>query len=46
VREIASRPERIHFIRPPRENVAKAITQEEQAVWAVHFERLPQQLAR
>jgi uncharacterized protein YciI len=29
----------IYFIHPPRENFAATMTDEEQAVWAVHFER-------
>ena len=30
----------IYFIHPPRENFAATMTEEEQAVWGVHFERL------
>jgi uncharacterized protein YciI len=30
----------IYFIHAPRENFAQTMTDEEQAVWAVHFERL------
>ena len=30
----------IYFIHPPRENFAETMTDEEQAVWAMHFERL------
>jgi uncharacterized protein YciI len=33
-------PEWIYFIHPPRENFAATMTDEEQAVWGVHFERL------
>ena len=29
----------IYFIHPPRENFAETMTDEERAVWAVHFER-------
>jgi uncharacterized protein YciI len=30
----------IYFIHPPRENFAATMTDEERAVWGVHFERL------
>jgi uncharacterized protein YciI len=30
----------IYFIHPPRENFAETMTEEEQSVWDVHFERL------
>jgi uncharacterized protein YciI len=30
----------IYFIHPPREDFAATMTEEEQAVWAVHFQRL------
>ena len=30
----------IYFIHPPREDFAATMTDEEQAVWGVHFERL------
>ena len=30
----------IYFLHAPRENFAATMTTEEQAVWAVHFERL------
>lgn len=33
-------PEWIYFIHPPRENFAETMTEEEKAVWEVHFERL------
>lgn len=33
-------PEWIYFIHPPRANFAATMTAEEDAVWAVHFERL------
>jgi uncharacterized protein YciI len=33
-------PEWIYFIHPPRENFAATMTDEEQEVWGVHFERL------
>jgi uncharacterized protein YciI len=29
----------IYFIHPPRENFAATMTEEERAVWGVHFER-------
>jgi uncharacterized protein YciI len=35
----------IYFIHPPRENFAATMTEEEQAVWGVHFERLQRLLA-
>jgi uncharacterized protein YciI len=30
----------IYFIHPPRDNFAATMTDEERAVWGVHFERL------
>ncbi len=33
-------PEWIYFIHPPREDFAATMTDEEQQVWGVHFERL------
>lgn len=33
-------PEWIYFIHPPRANFAATMTEEENAVWEVHFERL------
>ena len=33
-------PEWIYFIHPPREHFAATMTDEERAVWGVHFERL------
>ena len=35
----------IYFIHPPRDNFAATMTDEEQAVWGVHFERLKRLLA-
>ena len=35
----------IYFIHPPREDFAATLTDEERAVWAIHFERLQQLLA-
>jgi len=35
----------IYFIHPPRENFAATMTDEEQAVWSVHFERFQRMLA-
>ena len=35
----------IYFIHPPRENFAATMTDEEQAAWRVHFERLQRLLA-
>ena len=35
----------IYFIHPPREDFAATMTDEERAVWAIHFERLQQLLA-
>jgi uncharacterized protein YciI len=35
----------IYFIHPPRENFAATMTDEETAVWAVHFERFQRLLA-
>jgi uncharacterized protein YciI len=34
----------IYFIHPPREDFAATMTAEEQAVWAVHFERFERML--
>jgi uncharacterized protein YciI len=38
-------PEWVYFIHAPRENFAETMTEEEQKVWAVHFERLKRLLA-
>jgi uncharacterized protein YciI len=38
-------PEWIYFIHPPRENFAATMTDEESAVWGVHFERFERLLA-
>lgn len=35
----------VYFIHAPRENFAATMTEEEQAVWGVHFERLQRLLA-
>ncbi len=35
----------IYFIHPPRENFAETMTEAEEAVWAVHFERFQRMLA-
>jgi uncharacterized protein YciI len=35
----------VYFIHPPRANFAATMTDEERAVWAVHFERLQRLLA-
>jgi uncharacterized protein YciI len=35
----------IYFIHPPRENFAATMTDEEKAVWSVHFERFQRLLA-
>ena len=35
----------IYFIHPPRENFAATMTDEERAVWGVHFERFERALA-
>ena len=35
----------IYFIHPPRENFAATMTDEEQSVWGVHFERLQRLVA-
>ena len=35
----------MYFIHAPRDNFAATMTEEEQAVWGVHFERLQQMLA-
>ena len=34
----------IYFIHPPREDFAATMTDEEQAAWAVHFERFQRML--
>jgi uncharacterized protein YciI len=35
----------IYFIHPPREDFAATMTDEERAVWSVHFERFERMLA-
>jgi uncharacterized protein YciI len=35
----------IYFIHPPRDNFAATMTDEEQAVWGIHFERFERLLA-
>jgi uncharacterized protein YciI len=35
----------VYFIHPPRENFAETMTEQEQEVWGVHFERLQRLLA-
>ena len=35
----------IYFIHPPRENFAATMTDEEEEVWSVHFERFQRLLA-
>jgi uncharacterized protein YciI len=35
----------IYFIHPPRDDFAATMTAEEEAVWAVHFERFQEALA-
>src|SRR5690348_5223005 len=35
----------IYFIHPPRDDFAATMTDEERAVWAVHFERLQRLMA-
>jgi len=35
----------IYFIHPPRDDFAATMTDEEQAVWSVHFERFERMLA-
>ena len=35
----------IYFIRPPRDDFAATMTDEEQAVWGVHLERFERMLA-
>ena len=35
----------IYFLHPPREDFAATMTAEEEAVWALHFERLEDLLA-
>jgi uncharacterized protein YciI len=41
----ASNPEWIYFIHPPRDDFAATMTDEERAVWGVHFERFERLLA-
>ena len=36
----------IYFIHPPRDNFAATMTDEEKAVWGVHFDRFQRLLAR
>ena len=38
-------PEWIYFIHPPRDDFAATMTDQERAVWGVHFERFEQALA-
>jgi uncharacterized protein YciI len=38
-------PEWIYFIHPPHDNFAATMTDEERAVWSVHFERFERLLA-
>jgi uncharacterized protein YciI len=38
-------PEWIYFIHPPRDDFAATMTEEEEAAWAVHFERFKRMLA-
>ena len=35
----------IYFIHPPRDDIAATMTDEERAVWSVHFERFERMLA-
>jgi uncharacterized protein YciI len=35
----------IYFIHPPREDFAATMTDEEKAVWSIHFERFERELA-
>jgi hypothetical protein len=35
----------IYFIHPPRDDFAETMTEQEQAVWAVHFDRFKRLLA-
>jgi uncharacterized protein YciI len=35
----------IYFLHPPREDFAETMTAEEEAVWAVHFERFQRAMA-
>jgi uncharacterized protein YciI len=35
----------IYFIHPPRENFAATMTDEEETVWGVHFDRFERMLA-
>src|SRR6476646_11121195 len=44
-RRTADVAEWIYFIHPPRENFAATMTDEEKAVWSVHFERFQRLLA-
>jgi uncharacterized protein YciI len=43
--EALDMPEWIYFIHAPRENFAATMTDEESAVWGVHFERFERLLA-
>jgi uncharacterized protein YciI len=38
-------PEWVYFLHPPRDDFAATMTDEERAVWGVHFERLQRLLA-
>lgn len=38
-------PEWIYFIHAPRENFGETMTEDEQEVWGVHFQRLQRMLA-
>lgn len=42
---MAAMAEWIYFIHAPRENFAATMTEQEQEVWGVHFERLQRLLA-
>src|SRR4051812_33735896 len=42
---VADMAEWIYFIHPPRENFAATMTDEEKAIWGVHFERFERLLA-
>jgi uncharacterized protein YciI len=44
-RQAADVAEWIYFIHPPRENFAATMTDEEKAVWGLHFERFQRLLA-
>ena len=35
----------VYFVHPPRENFAETMTDEENEIWALHFERYEQMLA-